>query len=409
MAFAENRGSYWRGRYKIEHGKYETVKDESGRTVRFRTKREAEQAAEAAEAEVRKGKLRNLSLGRTTFGEYASRWYAAQDLAVSTMQNYKRHIEEHLLPTFEASAMADIKATDIGAWEKGQRAVGYAESSIRTWRATLHLILADAVEEGLRESNPASRRRGRGRRAGRVRHRGSEKVVTTALGILLIAERAALLSGRDDEFVAVITMGYTGMRWGELVGLETCFVRPAEVRVEWQLYELDSGELHRCPPKDDSQRSLDWPEWLAKLVTDHLARARPRPCVCHERTYVFGGHRPPPGAARSLGPTIADVARLAGVSTATVSASWNHPDVVASDTQDRIARAIAELGYVRGGAAATLAPHSRRSNFATWLFQPAATGYYPSKGGRLRSRPVPILGEPWPGIPVRGSQRGGSS
>jgi hypothetical protein len=68
-------------------------------------------------------------------------------------------------------------------------------------------------------------------------------VVTTALGILLLAERAALLSGRDDEFVAVVLTGYTGMRWGEVVGLETSFVRPKSVRVEWQLYELDTGEL----------------------------------------------------------------------------------------------------------------------------------------------------------------------
>lgn len=91
------------------------------------------------------------------------------------------------------------------------------------------------MEEGLIDSNPATKRRGRGKRAGRSRNRGPEKVVTDALGILLTAERASLLSGRDDEFVAVVLKGYTGMRWGEIVGLERQFVRPAAVRVEWQL------------------------------------------------------------------------------------------------------------------------------------------------------------------------------
>jgi hypothetical protein len=43
---------------------------------------------------------------------------------------------------------------------------------------------------------------------------------TNPLQALLIAERAALLSGRDEEFVEVITLHYTGMRWGEIVGLE---------------------------------------------------------------------------------------------------------------------------------------------------------------------------------------------
>jgi hypothetical protein len=63
--------------------------------------------------------------------------------------------------------------------------------------------------------------------------------------------------------------------------------------------------------------------------------------------------------------------------------------------QVRPFRAIADLGYVRGGAGGELAAHGR-TNFATWLFHPAATGWYPSKGG-LAVRPVPVLGEPWPG------------
>jgi integrase len=406
LGYAEKRGDYWRGRYKLAPGKYGTVKDETGATVRFRTKREAEQAANDAEAKVRAGRHRDPAAGRIRFGDYVNRWYAVQDLAASTMQNYRRHVEEHLLPAFEQFALADISRADVDAWEKRERAAGYAESSIRTWRATLHLILADAEEEGLILSNPAARRRGRGRRAGRSRKRGPEKAVTTALGILLIAERAALLSARDDEFVAVVTMGFTGVRWGELVGLETGYVRPGAIRVEWQLYELDTGELIRCPPKDDSYRTIDTPEWLSDLLAEHIVRVRPKPCSCHGFTYVFSGHRPPNGAPRRPGATLVDVARRAGVSPATASAALNHPQVVAEATYARIAAAIADLGYVRGGAGGELAAHWRRNNFATWLFRPAATGWYPAKG-RLAVRPVPVLGEPWPGIPVRGRNAGG--
>jgi hypothetical protein len=99
-----------------------------------------------------------------TFGEYVNAWYERQDLAVSTMQNYRRTIEDHLLPAFQDFAVAAISPTDVALWEKRERALGYAEASIRLWRTTLHLILADAVDEGLRESNPAARRRGRGKR-----------------------------------------------------------------------------------------------------------------------------------------------------------------------------------------------------------------------------------------------------
>lgn len=47
---------------------------------------------------------------------------------------------------------------------------------------------------------------------------------------------------------------------------------------------------------------------------------------------------------RSL-PTLADVARLAGVSTATVSRCLNEPEKVASETRQRVVRSIEELGY----------------------------------------------------------------
>ena len=39
------------------------------------------------------------------------------------------------------------------------------------------------------------------------------------LEVLLAAERAALLAGRDDEFTMLATIAYTGMRWGETIGL----------------------------------------------------------------------------------------------------------------------------------------------------------------------------------------------
>ncbi|MFI0860362.1 LacI family DNA-binding transcriptional regulator [Streptomyces smyrnaeus] len=401
MGFAEKRGNYWRGRYKIAPGKHLTVVDESGKAVRFATKGEAQRAATESENKYRRGEWRDPALGQETFGEYADRWYAGQDLAASTMQNYKRHIEEHLLPEFEDKALAGILRADVDLWEKKEKAL-YAASSVKTWRSTLHLIFEDAIDEGLITSNPAARRRGRGKRAGRSR--GPEKVITDPLGILLAAERAALLSGRDDEFVAVVLKGYTGMRWGEVVGLEKEFVRPGAFRVEWQLYEMDTGELIRCPPKDDSYRTIDAMDWLYALATNHIARTKPTPCPCHGKVYVFRGL----GAARTSGhqgAKLADVARRAGVSTGTVSNVLNHPDRVTEATRAKVGQAIADLGFVRGGAELEHAAHWRRNGFATWLFTPAVSGWYPKKAPQ-EARPVPLLGEPWPGVPARGRGAG---
>jgi hypothetical protein len=129
VGYAEKRGDYWRGRYKLAPGKYGTVKDGTGATIRYRTKREAEQAANDAEAKVRAGMHRDPAAGRVPLGDYVNRWYAAQDLAASTMQVYRHHIEEHLLPTFQDFAVADILASDVDAWEKAQRAAGQATAA----------------------------------------------------------------------------------------------------------------------------------------------------------------------------------------------------------------------------------------------------------------------------------------
>ncbi|MFE9254091.1 LacI family DNA-binding transcriptional regulator [Streptomyces sp. NPDC006879] len=405
MGYGEKRGDWYRGRYWIAPGVLRTVEDADGNTIRFTTKREAAKAANDLEAEVRKGTWKDTKAEKETFGSYVNRWYEAQDLAASTMQNYKRHIEEHLLPEFEDKAVADIQRTDIDTWEKKEKPL-YAASSVKTWRGTLHLILSDAVDEGLRDSNPATKRRGRGKRAGRSRNRAPEKVVTDALGILLIAERASLLSGRDDEFVATVLKGYTGLRWGEIVGLEPKFARPEKVRVEWQLYELDSGELHHCPPKDDSYRDIDVPEWLSSLYLGHIARTKPKPCACHGRAHVFSGYGVANDSARRSGVKLVDVARHAGVSTGTVSNVLNRPDAVAEATRAKVESAIAELGYVRGASVGETAAHWRRNGYATWLFQPAATGWYPKKAP-YEPHPVPLSADSWPGVPVRGRNASG--
>jgi integrase len=63
--------------------------------------------------------------------------------------------------------------------------------------------------------------------------------------------------------------------------------------------------------------------------------------------------------------------------------------------------AAAELGYVRTGATREFAAHWRRTGFAAWLFQPAATGWYPRRAPN-DAHPVPVLADPWPGVPARG-------
>jgi integrase len=163
-----------------------------------------------------------------------------------------------------------------------------------------------------------------------------------------VAERAALLAGRDDEFTMLVTIGYTGMRWGETIGLERDLLLPSLINLEWQLREIN-GRFHRIPPKDDSYRStnvepfvpVDIPPFLAELLIAQAdARARRR-CAC---AAVHGG------SGRYVFPS---------------------PD---------------------GG-------HHRRSNFARRVFRPACDGRHPPANG-TPSRLVVVDAAGLPGVPV---------
>ncbi|MEM8591893.1 MAG: LacI family DNA-binding transcriptional regulator [Pseudomonadota bacterium] len=63
---------------------------------------------------------------------------------------------------------------------------------------------------------------------------------------------------------------------------------------------------------------------------------------------------------RKSAPTVADVAKLAGVSTATVSRCLNSPGQVVAKTRDKVQKAVAELGYAPNFSAQALA--SKQTN-----------------------------------------------
>ena len=349
MAYAEKRGkgpAPWRVKYRLPSG-VET--SESG----FETKAAALTWGRDQEARIREGRWTDPDAGKLTVGEWIDRWLAIQDVGISTVDHRDYLIRRFIRPAWGETPLHSLSTEEITQWENGLPA--WTRVSPRTARAArtlLGTILGDAAttRPPLIPYNPALRPRNRGRRTGRRLQLSPQRAWATPLETLLLAERAALLTGRDEDFTMILTIGYTGLRWGEAIGLEPDYLRPGEIHVEWQLRELN-GRFHRLPPKDDSYRSPAWepclpvdlPPFLTGLLTRQLQDDPHLPCGCAAQ---HGGS----GQYVFLGPD--------------------------------------------GG-------HYRRSNYARRVFRPACDGRHEASSGQP-GKLVIADATIWPGVPVAG-------
>ena len=341
MAYAEKRGNVWRARWRGPDG---TLESKPG----FRTRKDAESYGRDQEAAIRNNSYIDPRAGRITLAEWVNRWFPGLDLELNTLSTYRYTIEVHILPAFGDRSLISLAHEEIAVWEKQIVARGYTRRTAREARSTLTTILADAIPRYI-QSNPAARRRGKGRKGQRRIDLAekAEKTWATPFEVLLFAERCATLSGTDTDFVLIITMAYTGMRWSEAMGLSPRYVHSGTLDIAWKLYELEA-RFYRGRPKDGSIRTVDLPPFLSDLLASHLGATPERDCTCHNAT-----------------------------------APW-----------------------CQGGEYVFLGPrngHFRRSNYAVRTVRPAADGWYPGRQGRFARQAAPVLVDasaPWPGVPL---------
>jgi integrase len=350
MAYAEKRGNLWRARWRAPDG---TLESKPG----FRSRKDAEKYGRDQEAAIRNNTYVDPRAGQVTLNEWVNQWFPALDLEPTTLANYRYAIEVHILPAFGDRPLASLTAEQIAGWEMETVRRGYTRTTAKAARTLLATILGDAIPRHI-QANPATRRRGKGRRGlSRIaRNESAEKVWPTPLQALLVAERCAALSGSDTDFVMVITIAYTGMRWSEAIGLGPDCVQDDLIDINWKLYELN-GKFYKGRPKDGSIRPADVPPFLSQLIASHIdssanlkcACASSEPPWCSGAEYVF-------------------------------------------------------LGPDRG--------HFRRSNYSERSFRPAADGWYPARKGKSPRPAMPVLVtdcDSFPGRPVPAWQMGSSS
>lgn len=179
-----------------------------------------------------KGSWRDRTGSRMLIEEWIDVWVTMLgDIEPTTKDKYKYFVEFHILPEFQGRQLGSLTFEEIERWEQAipkrisTRGRPYAPSVAFSARSLLRTILSDAVHAKKIEANPAERRRGR---RGRVQAKGrspsrankAASNVTTPFQALCLAERCALLSRRDIDFVMNVFASWTGLRWGELLAVE---------------------------------------------------------------------------------------------------------------------------------------------------------------------------------------------
>ncbi|MEV5301122.1 tyrosine-type recombinase/integrase [Amycolatopsis methanolica] len=259
MAWVEKRRGGFRVRYRLDDG---TIFTESG----FATQDEAEDRAADVESDQRRRRFTDPRLAQTTIDEWIRAWSDAHHAADVTLATYDSHIRNHILPRWSGTALGDIARIEVKGWVNKKLRPNLADKTVRDILVLFSMILGEAVDEGLIGANPCRKLRISFDDRPERPHASTDEVDA--------------LAGRmtPDAGLMTITDAYTGMRWGELAGLQwirTYLDEDPRIEIDPNFGALHEvrGRLELGPPKTPaSVRTIHLPPFLADLLRDHRER-----------------------------------------------------------------------------------------------------------------------------------------
>jgi integrase len=201
-----------------------------------------------------------------TLREYADRWLAGRDLAERTREHYRQLLDDHIYPTFGASAVASISPSAVRAWFATlARADGRKVKDRPTTRAhaygLLRTIMNTAVADELVAANPCRVRGG-----GQVKRKVKIRPAT-------LDELSALVAAMPERYRLMVTLAaWCALRFGELAELRRrdIDVRTGVIRVRRGMVRAEGVPLVKGPKSDAGRRDVAIPPHLMPMVREHL-------------------------------------------------------------------------------------------------------------------------------------------
>lgn len=260
MAWVEQHRGSFRVRYRLDDG---TIFTEHG----FADQDEADNRAADVESDQRRRRFVDPRLAETTIDEWIRAWSDAHRVADITWATYDSHIRNHILPRWSGTALGDIARIAVKGWVNKTLRPNMADKSAQDILVLFSMILGEAVDEGLIGANPCRKLRISFEDRPERPHAATDEVDA--------------LAGRmsPDNGLMVVTDAYTGLRWGELAGLQwtRTYLDANTPHIDIDpkfgaLHEV-KGRLELGPPKTAaSVRTVHLPPFLADELRAHRDR-----------------------------------------------------------------------------------------------------------------------------------------
>ena len=235
----------------------------------FPTKRDAQLFLAGVELDKSRGVYVDPSKTRMTVDSWMATWLATRtDLRATTRSRVVGIIAKYISPRLGRIPLGELNRLRVQEWAS---ALPGSPESVRKIVNVLSGALQLAVEDGRLPANPAQRLK----LPKKVRH--SKRYLTHDQVAALAIEVGSRSEGsRYGYDVAVLTLAYCGLRWGELSGLRVGDVdlnrRRLEIR---QTVVADKGYQRIEAPKDYENRSIPIPAFLATLLARQLEGRSP--------------------------------------------------------------------------------------------------------------------------------------
>ncbi|MDJ0323384.1 tyrosine-type recombinase/integrase [Cryobacterium sp. PH31-AA6] len=220
----------------------------------FKTKRDAQLFLASVEVSKARGEFVDATAARSTVGTLGVEWLKAQShLKPSSLRPVEIAWRLHVEPVWGKRAVGSIRHSEVQTWVTDLTGIRGATTVLRAY-GVLASILDTAVKDRRVSVNVA-------RGVNLPRKVSKEHVYLSHDQVAALAEASGERAG------LVLLLAYTGLRWGEAIGLQVKDLDMLRRRINVTRNAVEVGaHIEVGTPKSHTRRSVPFPAFLAPLL-----------------------------------------------------------------------------------------------------------------------------------------------